>query len=242
MTIGVLRFSISVADSAVQELNSCVFWVRLQYLVDYSVFDADMKHAVILFALAMTFVLLLPERAEAQHAGFPTAVDAAHAGFSRPKRHKRSHSRRRPNVRVGTDLSDVKVFDFSGFELECGWGMSLGNRICPVENMFEGKAGLGVRLFESLSFLAGVEVFTFEETTGGLAFSARIGYEEYPLLVFAEYERQILPDAFYSISLGLFYGSLGGKISRLDFGLSNPLGGSRSCFGFSLLARWCFGD
>ena len=196
------------------------------------------------FVFALLFVIASPERAEAQHAGFPTAVDASRAGLFRPKKHKsplhRAVSRR---SRAASRSSDVTPIAFSGLTLQGGWGMSLGNRMHDISNLLVFEADLGVRFFEVLELDVGLGLEAFEyEASGGLVFLARISYVNDSTQLFIEYEGNgydVFYDAsFSSFSLGLYYKNLGGKISRFDFGQPAPYGMNRGCLGFSLLIRW----
>lgn len=193
------------------------------------------------FVFALLFVIASPERAVAQHAGFPTAVDASRAGLFRPKKHK-SPQRRAVSHRgrAVSRSSDVAPIAFSGLKLQGGWGMSLGNRVHDMSNLLVFETDLGVRFFEVLELNVGLGLETFEyEASGGMVFLARISYVNDFTQFFIEYESDGVDASFSAFSLGLFYKNLGGKISRFDFGQPAPYGMNRGCLGFSLLVRWC---
>ena len=195
----------------------------------------------IALVFVLLFVIALPERTVAQHAGFPTAVDVSHAGLFRLKKHKSpQHRAISHKSRDVSRSSDVVPIAFSGLKLQGGWGMSLGNRVHDISNLLVLEADLGVRLFEVLEFDVGLGLEGFEsEASGGMVFLTRISYVNDATRLFVEYEGGGYDASFSAFSLGVYYKNLGGKISRFDFGQPAPYGMNRGCLGFSLLVRWC---
>lgn len=213
-----------------------------QFLTDFRVIVVDMRRRSLLWAcgIVLLFMFASPERAVAQHAGFPTAVDASHAGFRRAKMHK-SHKRHAfsRDGRGSSSSQKERIVDFAGIGLQGGWGMNLGNKDMSICSLLEFDADVGVLLYEVLGLSVGIGIEAFESgELGGLTFSARISYSEEESQFFAEYKSS----SFSAFSLGFYFRNLGGKISYFDFGQPVPYSTSRGCLGFSLLLRWCLFD